>query len=260
MASDVNLSTRLTRNINLKLPFVSSPMDTVTEANMAIAMGLCGGVGILHHNCPIEYQVKQVHTVKKYEQGFILDPIVLGPDDTVDDVNRIRSDHGFSGIPITSTGKIGGRLLGLVTLRDIDFLPEESRHCRISEIMTPFEELYTAPSGITLPDANRIMQKRKKVRLFPIPFPAFIFGFLWFIHSLRIINRKRLLVGGAVSTHADGLERAAALLKAGVDILLLVSHFVAPLVHPSDCFPFILLCLLWTHRHHRYHLLSFLPA
>nr|VZI19219.1 unnamed protein product [Spirometra erinaceieuropaei] len=165
MASDVNLSTRLTRNINLKLPFVSSPMDTVTEANMAIAMGLCGGVGILHHNCTIDYQVKQVHTVKKYEQGFILDPIVLGPDDTVDDVYRIRADHGFSGIPITSTGKIGGRLLGLVTLRDIDFLPEESKHCRISEIMTPFEELYTAPHGITLPDANRIMQKRKKGKL-----------------------------------------------------------------------------------------------
>ncbi|KAL7061363.1 hypothetical protein AAHC03_09169 [Spirometra sp. Aus1] len=231
MASDVNLSTRLTRNINLKLPFISSPMDTVTEANMAIAMGLCGGVGILHHNCTIDYQVKQVHTVKKYEQGFILDPIVLGPDDTVDDVYRIRADHGFSGIPITSTGKIGGRLLGLVTLRDIDFLPEESKHCRISEIMTPFEELYTAPHGITLPDANRIMQKRKKGKLPIVNENNELVALISRTdlkkntqHPLSSKDqRKRLMVGGAVSTHADGLQRAVALEKAGVDVLLLDS-------------------------------------
>ncbi|VEL26771.1 unnamed protein product [Protopolystoma xenopodis] len=161
--SEVDLSTFLTRNIALKLPFVSSPMDTVTEANMAIAMGLCGGIGIIHHNCSIDYQLDQVRKVKKYEQGFIMDPVVMPPHSTVADVLSVKSKLGFSGIPITENGKIGGRLVGLVTLRDIDFVGKTDLNIPVSAVMTPFENLITATHGIGLTEANTILQKSKKV-------------------------------------------------------------------------------------------------
>lgn len=95
---------------------------------------MCGGVGVVHHNCSIDFQANEVRKVKKYEQGFILDPIVLGPNSTPGDILKIRKDHGFSGIPITDTGKIGGKLLGLVTLRDIDFLDEAQLNSPVSGV------------------------------------------------------------------------------------------------------------------------------
>jgi len=231
LSHDVDLTTRLTKNISLKLPFVSSPMDTVTEANMAISMGLCGGIGMIHHNCTIDQQVKQIKTVKKYEQGFILDPIILKSDNTPRDIHRIRKDHGFSGIPITDTGVIGGRLLGLVTLRDIDFLEEHELDCPISSVMTPFADLVTAQHGVTLSDANKIMQKSKKGKLPIIDENQNLVAIISRLdlkknqqHPLSSKdNRKRVIVGGAIGTHADGFDRAAALHDAGVDVLLMDS-------------------------------------
>ncbi|KAH9284721.1 Inosine-5'-monophosphate dehydrogenase 2 [Echinococcus granulosus] len=231
LAKDVDLTSRLTKNIDIKLPFISSPMDTVTEADMAIAMGLCGGVGVVHHNCSIDYQVNEVRKVKKYEQGFIVDPIVLGPNNTPADILAIRRDHGFSGIPITDTGKIGGKLLGLVTLRDIDFLDDSQLGCSVTKVMTPFDALVTANHGIHLSEANKIMQKSKKGKL-PIVNEnnelISIIARTDLKKNLRYPlsskdSRKRLLVGGAISTHADGWDRAEALLDAGADFLLLDS-------------------------------------
>ena len=124
---DVNLETNFTRNVTLKRPLVSSPMDTVTESKMAISLALLGGIGIIHYNNTIEEQVAHVRKVKRYENGFITDPVVLSPEHTIAHIDEIREKHGFSGIPITADGKLNSRLVGIVTNRDIDFETDRTK-------------------------------------------------------------------------------------------------------------------------------------
>ena len=114
---EVNVTTRIARNLELNNPLVSSPMDTVTEHKMAIGMALHGGMGILHYNNSIEEQVAEVHKTKRYKNGFILDPLVLTPMHRVSDLDEIKSRYGFAGIPITEAGTMGSKLLGIVTNR-----------------------------------------------------------------------------------------------------------------------------------------------
>lgn len=221
---EVVLESSLTRNIRIKNPLVSSPMDTVTESKMAITLALQGGLGIIHYNNTIEEQAEQVRKVKRFENGFINDPIVLSPGNTLADIDAIHDKYGFSGIPITEDGKLNSLLLGIVTNRDIDF--ETDRTKKLGEVMTT--DLVTAKKGITLDQANQILKNSKKGKL-PIVDDR---GRLIALMSRKDLlknreyplaskdPRKQLMVGAALSTREESRDRLAALVEAGVDIVV----------------------------------------
>ncbi|HBP22786.1 MAG TPA: IMP dehydrogenase [Planctomycetes bacterium] len=222
---EVDLSTRVSKRIKLNLPFVSSPMDTVTENEMAIKLALLGGLGVIHYNNSVEEQAEEIRKVKRFENGFITAPVVLGPDATLADVDRIKERYGFSGIPITEGGEASGRLVGIVTNRDVEFEPDRSRPLR--EVMTT--EVVTAPAGITLQEANDHLRRSKKGKLPLVDGKGRLVSLISRRDLLKnrdypeaIKNeRKQLRVGAAVSTRDADRERVAALVEAGVDLIVI---------------------------------------
>ena len=227
LPEEVTLETRLTRNIRLKNPIVSSPMDTVTEAKMAISLALLGGIGMIHYNNTVAEQAELVRQVKRYENGFIMNPMVLSPEHRIADVDDIKRKYNFSGIPITENGQLRSKLVGIVTNRDIDFEKDRSR--KLAEVMT--KEVLTAPQGISLSDANKILRASKKGKL-PIVDDA---GNLVALMSRNDLlknkeypnaskdARKQLRVGAAISTREEAKERLAELAKVGVDVIVVDS-------------------------------------
>ena len=227
LPEEVSLSTKITRNITINTPILSSPMDTVTEASMAIAMALLGGLGVIHSNLTIEEQAKKVERVKRYENGFISYPIVLSPKHTIIDVLKIKNDYGFSGIPITEDGTLKTKLVGIVTNRDIDFEDDFSKS--IEHVMT--KDLLTARYGITLKEANEKLKSSKKGKLPIIDQNGLLVSLICrtdlrknkdFPNATKD-SQGRLRVAASVSTHIRDRERIEAVIEKGADILVIDS-------------------------------------
>ncbi|MDG3007815.1 IMP dehydrogenase [Paludisphaera mucosa] len=219
---EVDVRTNLTTRIALNIPVLSSPMDTVTEAELAIALAQEGGLGVIHKNMSIEQQTREVDKVKRSENGIIVDPITLPPDATVGEARQIMGGHNISGVPIT----VNGRLKGILTRRDLRFL--ESNDLRIEEVMTK-ENLVTAPADTSLVEADRILTKNKVEKLLLVDDEYRLKGLITIkdIDKLhRYPNackdaRGRLRAGAAVGVH--DYERIASLLEADVDVLIVDS-------------------------------------
>jgi len=227
--NDVNISTNFSKNIKLEVPFVSSPMDTVTESKMAIRMALMGGIGIIHSNSSIEEQANEVHRVKKFKNGFINDPICLSPENTLEDVLHIKTTLGYSGIPITADGKMGSKLVGIISNRDTSFVDDGK--IKVSEFMTPRVQLSVAQTGVELEKANEILKDSKKGKLPVVNADDELVALIARTDLQK--NRdyplatkdanKQLVVGAAIGTRPDDRVRAKALVEAGVDAIIVDS-------------------------------------
>ncbi|MBQ7319322.1 MAG: IMP dehydrogenase [Clostridia bacterium] len=225
LPADICLKTKLTEKITLNIPMMSSAMDTVTEAEMAIAIAREGGIGIIHKNMPIEAQVDMVDRVKRSENGVITNPIFLHPDNFVYEAEEMMHKFRISGVPICDMDK---HLVGIITNRDMRFLKDYNQ--RISEVMTK-ENLVTAPVGTTLAQAQEILCKHKIEKL-PLVDEQFKLRGLITIKDIEKATKfpnsakdgqGRLLCGAAIGATANVLERAGALIAAGVDVLVLDS-------------------------------------
>ena len=222
---DVDVSARLTRRIKINIPLVSAAMDTVTEARMAIALAREGGLGIIHKNMPIERQASEVDQVKRSESGMISNPITLTPDKSIREALELMRRYRISGIPIVEPTTNGEKLVGILTNRDLRF--EVNSDLPISAVMT-HEKLVTAPVGTTLEEAERKLQKHRIEKLLIVDERGRLNGLI----TVKDIQKKkmfphaakdelgRLRVGAAVGVTKDALERAAALIQAEVDVLV----------------------------------------
>ncbi|RMY84423.1 hypothetical protein D0862_11426 [Hortaea werneckii] len=227
-AATVDLTSKLTRNISIKTPFTSSPMDTVTEHNMAIHMALLGGVGVIHHNCSVEEQANMVRMVKRFENGFITDPICLKPSTTVAEARELKEKWGFGGFPVTENGTLRSKLVGIVTPRDTQF--HNNASSPVTEIMS--KDLVTAEEGISLNEANTILSKSKKGKLPIVDDQGNLISLLsrsdlmknlHFPLASKVPGTKQLLSAAAIGTRENDKERLRALVEAGLDIVVLDS-------------------------------------
>ncbi|MET3961158.1 IMP dehydrogenase [Marmoricola sp. OAE513] len=223
--NEIDTTTRLTREISIKVPLISAAMDTVTESRMAIAMAREGGIGILHRNLSAEEQAYQVDLVKRTQTGMISNPITIGPDATLEELDNICGEYRVSGLPVVD---IDNRLLGIITNRDLRFTPvAEWASTKVDEVMTPMP-LITAPVGISREDATTLLRQHKRERLPIIDADGRLAGLITvkdFVKGEQFPNASqdadgRLMVGAAIGYFGDAWERATTLIEAGVDVLV----------------------------------------
>ncbi|HTM31156.1 MAG TPA: IMP dehydrogenase [Vicinamibacterales bacterium] len=225
LPAQVDVTTRLTRNIRLNVPLLSAAMDTVTESEMAIAMAQQGGLGIIHKNLPIEEQASEVDRVKRSESGMIVNPITLSPTARIYEALELMRRYRISGVPITEDGSKEGRLVGILTNRDLRFETNVDR--AVSEVMTK-ERLFTVPVGTTLDQARELLHHAKVEKLLVVDQDYQLKGLITVKDIQKAIKYPnackdslgRLRCGAAVGIARDTVERAQALVNAHVDVLV----------------------------------------
>jgi IMP dehydrogenase len=223
--SDIDTTARLTREISLRVPLVSAAMDTVTESRMAIAMARQGGLGVLHRNLSLDDQAYQVDLVKRTQTGIISNPITIGPDATLEDLDRICGEYRVSGLPVVD---VDNHLLGIITNRDLRFTPvAEWASTKVDEVMTRMP-LVTGPVGISRDDATALLRKHKRERLPLVDDEGRLGGLITvkdFVKSEQFPKASkddhgRLMVGAAIGYFGDAWDRATTLVEAGADVLV----------------------------------------
>src|SRR6478672_5167901 len=223
---EVDVSTNLTRRIRLNVPLVSAAMDTVTESRLAIAMAQHGGIGVIHKNLSIDEQASEVDRVKRSESGMIVDPITLSPAHRIFEALELMKKYRISGVPITDDGSKEGRLVGILTNRDLRF--ETNLQRPISDIMTS-ENLITVPVGTTLDAAREILHRHKVEKLLVVDSAFRLKGLITVKDIQKAVKYPiaskdplgRLRCGAAIGVAKDTMDRAAALVAAGVDVLVI---------------------------------------
>lgn len=223
---DVDVSTMLTKKIKLNTPLMTAAMDTVTETQMAIAIAREGGIGIIHKNMPIEQQIDQVDRVKRSENGVIVNPFYLSPENLVSDANELMGKYKISGVPIC----VGKKLVGIITNRDLRFMTEADYSQKIEKVMTK-EPLITAPVGTSMAEAQEILRRHKIEKLPIVNGEGDLKGLITIKDIEKAVqypnsardDKGRLLCGAAIGATPDVLERVAELVKVQVDVLVLDS-------------------------------------
>jgi IMP dehydrogenase len=223
--SDIDTTSRLTREISRKVPLISAAMDTVTESRMAIAMARQGGLGVLHRNLSLQDQAYQVDLVKRTQTGIISNPVTIGPDATLEELDRICGEYRVSGLPVVD---LDNKLLGIITNRDLRFTPvAEWATTKVDEVMTRMP-LITGPVGISREEATSLLRKHKRERLPLVDSEGRLGGLITvkdFVKSEQFPKASkdahgRLMVGAAIGYFGDAWERATTLIEAGVDVLV----------------------------------------
>ena len=224
--SEVDTTSRLTKRISLSTPLLSAAMDTVTESDMAIAMARQGGIGILHRNLSIEDQAQQVRRVKRSESGMVSDPVTIGPQATIAQLDELCGHYKVSGLPVVDSE---GNLLGIITNRDLRFVPAEKwASLTVRECMTPRERLVTGPTGISREDAKALLAEHRIEKLPLVDAAGHLTGLITvkdfakteqYPHATKD-EEGRLVVGAAVGYWGDTWERAGALAEAGADVIV----------------------------------------
>lgn len=222
LPGQVSTKTRLTRKLELNIPLLSSAMDTVTEEEMAISMAQQGGMGVIHKNLTLEGQAEQVRRVKRFEAGMVVNPVTVGPDQTLSEVHEIMARHGISGLPVVEKN---GRLVGILTNRDMRFT--EDRNTRVRDLMT-HEGLVTVRHGASAEQARQLLHDHRIEKLLVVDDAERCIGLITVkdmdkatTHPLAVKDAEgRLLCAAAIGVGEDGLLRGAALVEAGVDVLV----------------------------------------